>query len=223
MSITPVKKRTQFALAAAAVCGAALQVAPTAQAAENCTVKGDLLHINMDGTRTTVFPQANGSSIGPGVGTASGGINPTYGDVTGSITGRDIQFTVVWHDNKGTAQFKGTVGDDGIARGTATGPQIPINLWNPGPWSSTDALECGAPGGQAGKTATVNTATDIFNKPDGNGTEYLNGDGIPIAKQPGKVQLVEPELCRSNWCHVVAPEVPGDAWIYIGDGMGTYP
>jgi hypothetical protein len=69
----------------------------------------------------------------------------------------------------------------------------------------------------------VITPTDIFNKPDGNGTEYRNANGIPIAKQPGQVQLVEPELCRNNWCHVVAPEVPGDAWIYIGDGMGTFP
>lgn len=129
--------------------------------------------------------------------------------------------------------FDGAVGADRRATGQANGK--PFTVDNPlictakeataepqtDPKPQPDPKPQTEP--QAGKTATVVMATNIFNNPDGNGTEYLNAEGNPIPKQPGQVQLVEPELCRSNWCHVVAPEVPGDAWIYIGDGMGTFP
>jgi hypothetical protein len=69
----------------------------------------------------------------------------------------------------------------------------------------------------------VNRDTNIFDAPDGRGTEYRDANGDPIFKSPGPVTLVEPELCRNDWCHVVAPEVPpGTGWIYIGEGFGTY-
>jgi hypothetical protein len=94
-------------------------------------------------------------------------------------------------------------------------------------WSTPDgSVTCTSPSGSSGaKTATVLQATDIYNAPNGTGQPYKDANGANRFKPPGQVQLVAPELCNTatNWCHVVAPEVPGQAYIYIGDGLGTYP
>jgi hypothetical protein len=221
------KRKTQNAqllVAAAALGAGGLLAAPTAHAVENCTVPGEYLRLDMpeNGGYTITLSTKNGAIGDSGLSLATPELG-VYGKVVGGITGRNVDFTITWNDTKTNARFIGTVGQDGFASGTATGASVPINQWNPGPWRSTEPLNCAAEQGAAAKTATVNKATNIFNKPDGLGTEYLNAAGTPIFKPPGQVQLVAPDLCRNDWCHVVAPEVPGDAWIYIGDGFGTFP
>lgn len=219
-------KKSQLIAAAVALGAGGLLTAPAAQAA-SCTVTGDHINLTHDFPRHSVYVQASGSSLGPEAVVSTNGINPVYGKVSGSIAGNAVDFIIDWNDNQGQAHYRGTVGADGVASGTSSGNVVPINLWNPTNWKSDQPLNCDAlntgPATGTAKTATVKQATNIFNKPDGNGTEYLGANGSPIFKAPGQVQLVAPELCRSNWCHVVAPEAPGDAWIYIGDGIGTFP
>ncbi|MFD8828694.1 CAP domain-containing protein [Streptomyces sp. NPDC059605] len=77
---------------------------------------------------------ANGSSIGPQcVATTLGGESGAYGTVSGGINGSTIEFTITWDHHPGPAVHTGTVGPDGVPRGTATGPAI-HNTWEPGPW-----------------------------------------------------------------------------------------
>ncbi len=207
-----------FAATATVVAGGCLTM-PVAHAS-SCTVNGEYLSIHQVNGNHTVTLQASGSTLGPGVVVATDGINPVYGHATGSIAGTTVNFVIDWDDNQGTAIYSGDTGSDGFAHGNSTGNVVPINLWNPGPWDSTDALDCSqlTPTGQ---TAFVNQPDNIYDQPDGNGNEYLDDNGNPIFKPVGQVQLVEPDGCRNDWCHVVAPEVPGPAWIYAGDGFVT--
>ena len=228
MSVTiTTRNLATFAASATAVAAAGLLSMPVAHAA-SCTVNGDYLRFQQhEGPYTTTTSvNAKGSALGPGVvSVPPSGTNGTYGKASGSINGRDINVHIIWDDNKGTADFTGTIGDDGIARGNSTGTPIPINLWTPGPWDTAPGqLSCTDDQNGAAKTATVLQATNVFNQPDGRGTEYRNANGNTISAPPGKVQLVEPDLCRDNWCHIVPPAgVNGEAWIYIGEGFGTYP
>jgi hypothetical protein len=204
----------------AVIVAAGFLAVPTAQAAHSCTVNGGYLQLYQPDGQHSVSVQANGSTLGPGAVVSTHGVNPVYGNATGSVSGNVVDFVIDWNDNKGTAIYRGTVGDDGIAHGTATGNVIPINLWNPGAFDSTNTLTCPA-ATPAAQTATVNKPDDIYDQPDGNGTPYKDANGKNIFKPKGQVQLVAPDNCRNNWCHVVAPEVPGDAWIYAGEGYVT--
>jgi len=220
-------KLSTAAVSATAVAAAGFLSVPVAHAA-TCTVNGDYLRLQQhEGPYTTTTSvNANGSALGPGVVTVPpSGTNPTYGNATGSINGNQVTVHIVWNDNKGTADFTGTIGDDGIAKGSSTGTPIPVNLWNPGPWDTAPGqFTCTNDQAPATKTATVLKASTVFDSPDGQGTEYRNANGNAIFASPGKVQLVAPDLCRNDWCHIVPPAgVNGDAWIYIGEGYGTYP
>jgi hypothetical protein len=135
--------RFQSFLAATALAftAGAIVAVPAAQAEPTCTVPGPHLTLHQANGYDIVV-SANGATLGP---TGLARANPemaTYGDVSGGIQGRTINFTITWSDNKGTAHFTGTVGDDGVAHGTSSGPSVPVNLWNPGPWDSVGALTC---------------------------------------------------------------------------------
>jgi len=140
----------------------------------------------------------------------------------------NIDFTINWGDvtNHITGQIDPVAGFayGQVAKGGNNGG------WT---WSAQhEHWTCAANstgGTQTAKTATVSIATDVYNAPDGNGQPYKNGDQN-VAAQPGQVQLVGPELCKSNdWCHIVPPQGAGNpSWIYIGPGengarFGTYP
>lgn len=128
----------------AAVVVGGLLAAPTANAETTCTVPGQYLNLHQSNGYDMVI-SANGASLGP---TGLARANPsmaTYGDVTGGIKGRLVDFTIKWSGNQGEAHFTGAVGDDGVAHGTSTGPSVPVNLWNPGPWDSTEPLTCTSP------------------------------------------------------------------------------
>jgi hypothetical protein len=78
------------------------------------------------------------------------------GKATGGIAGNKVDFIVDWPQDYGggATHFRGEVGADGIAHGTASGSaahgQYPSSngAWEslivPGPWDSTTKLNCGA-------------------------------------------------------------------------------
>jgi hypothetical protein len=73
-----------------------------------------------------------------------------------------------------------------------------------------------AGGTGAGQTVTILQPSTIYKA--ANGAPYTDAKGNEKFKPTGaKVQLVGPEFCTGDWCHIVGtPEVNGDAWIYGG-------
>ncbi|MGZ6777723.1 MAG: hypothetical protein ACXVGO_01880 [Mycobacterium sp.] len=159
--------------------------------------------------------------------------NNKHGTAIGSIAGHHMDVTVTWDDGT-TQHYAGDVAGDGShANGTEPFAWQSYNTAftcaDPAPAAKPDTPKQGdQPADQPAvqPTATVLKKTDIYSAPNGDGTQFKDADGVPIFKSPGTVQLVAPELCDTNthWCHVVAPEVPGGTgFIYIGDGLGTFP
>ncbi|HZQ33246.1 MAG TPA: hypothetical protein VFB19_16105 [Mycobacterium sp.] len=144
-----------------------------------------------------------------------GSQDSSFGDVTGGLNGRHAEFLVHWDqgpEGGNKWQYSGDVGDDLGLAGTLRAPGVTEA------WHSEVPVECVAPKPDASpaasqKTATVLQAVDVYNQPDGTGTVYRDAAGqkifLPVGRQ---VQLVKP--CRENWCQVVDPDVPGDAWVY---------
>jgi len=154
----------------------------------------------------------------------------TFGTANGSINGRTIKINVTWDQGPGRglwSDITGQINDDLFASGTAKNSQGVTNTWKTSAKQRcvpAEKPQPPPPPPQAPKTATVLKATNIHDLPDGEGTPFLDENGEPIFKPPGQVTLIEPGLCRDQWCHVVAPEVPpGEGWIYIGEGHGTFP
>ncbi|PEG35292.1 hypothetical protein CQY20_22230 [Mycolicibacterium agri] len=146
-----------FASAAFAAGFVAVAGAKEASAETTCTVTGQYFNLHQDNGYDLVI-SANGSTLGP---TGLARANPqtaVYGDVKGGINGRLVDFTITWSDNKGQAHFTGAVGDDGIAKGNSTGPSVPINLWNPGPWTSNEPLNCTSPEAEKAKQGPLVSA-----------------------------------------------------------------
>jgi hypothetical protein len=151
MSLTITQKLV--GAAATAVAAGGFLAVPAAHADTTCTVPGSArtgwpLYLHQtNGYDLTIQADAGGSKLGP-----SGSVVFTNeqgsreqgasGSVSGAIAGRAIDFTITWENNQGQAHFTGTVGDDGIAHGTSTGPPVPDNLWEPGQWGSTNRLTC---------------------------------------------------------------------------------
>jgi hypothetical protein len=206
-------------VAATALCVGGLLVAPTAHAAD-CTVNGDLLHISQSkgGPYSyTLFVNANGSTIGPkgGLNVPDGGL---YGNVSGKITGTHIDFTINWDEfypgttggpvgGKFSNQFTGDIGPDGIARGTSSGDTIPINIYKPGVWQSTDKLTCdaggGGGGGTAGATHTVLEDVRLFDKPNGNDLGVdLKKDDVVTLNGPCPINKADNIDGSNGWCEV---------------------
>lgn len=189
-----------------------------AHAEPSCTVNGDYLRLNQNFGPyvTTVTVNAKGSSLGPGVVTVPpSGTNGTYGSASGSINGRNIDFVVTWNDNKGTAHFTGTVGDDGTARGNSTGTPIPINLWNPGPWVSSTPLTCPAGQGTGGQglSAKVVNDVDVYNITDGPGKRMIG-----TLRAPSVVPLLEP-CSFEGFCRVSVPNMDGGSGFAWAPGL----
>jgi hypothetical protein len=202
--------------AAAALCLGGLLVAPAAHAA-NCTVAGDGLHLTTpinDNVGYTIFVNASGSSIGPGVvlNVPDGGL---YGKASGSINGDKIDFTINWDEfypgtrggpvgGKFVNHFTGTIGTDGIANGTSTGDTIPINIYKPGAWHSTDKLNCeGTGGGATGATHTVLGTVRLFDKPNGNDLGVdLQKDDVVTLNGPCPINNADNTDGANGWCEV---------------------
>ena len=184
------------------------------------------------GSFTFVIPTQGDRAVGDADAVGKDPGQLSHGHSSGGVTGKDIDVTVYFDDgflNGKTARFTGQVHDDG----SASGDLIDLTTNKTEPWASqfSDRIDCEKRAQQTSPTATVSIATDVYNAPDGNGQPYTNGvQNQNVAAQPGQVQLVGPELCKSNdWCHIVPPQGAGNpSWIYIGPGengvrFGTYP
>jgi hypothetical protein len=67
-----------------------------------------------------------------------------------------------------------------------------------------------------GQTVSILQPSTIYKA--AHGAAYTDANGNEVFKPTGaKVQLVGPEFCTGDWCHIVGtPEVTGQAWIYAG-------
>lgn len=184
---------------------------PVAYAEDVCTVPGEYLNLHLGpqpalGYRASLTVQAAGATIGS---SALAKVSPelgTYGKATGSVRGRTVDFTITWDATGTQARFTGTVGEDGIARGTSTGATVPINLWVAGDWESMSPLDCASVA-----TATVTSDVDVYdkkNEPDG------AGQVVGILRAGTQVQLAG-SCAPSSWCQVSGPNVPGGwGWVW---------
>ncbi len=143
------------------------------------------------------------------------GSNGTMGQMTGGLKGTHADFTINWDqgpDAGTSSHFVGDVRDnlslDGNVRDQPSGAG--------GLWHLDGRVECIGPGAAANKPptqATVDVATDIYDKPDGKGQRIGT-------LEVGEVHpLMEP--CRDDWCRVGAIELGGfdglpngTAWVY---------
>lgn len=212
MSQVTIVNKSQLFVAAAAIGAAGFVAVPAAHADVTCTVPGEYLYLNQGprpdigfGHQAEVIVNANGATLGPGGMATVGPELATYGNASGSIQGRTIDFTITWDDTRTQAHFTGTVGDDGIAHGISTGESVPINLWNPGPWDSQGPLNCGE---AAITVQVVDEDVDVYDVPGG------VGNVIGILRVNSRVELVGD--CRpQDWCQVKSPAVPGgQGWVW---------
>jgi hypothetical protein len=216
-----------LALASVAGTVTALTAAAPAQADPPCTFTNDTIALRRtDSLLLVPTVEKGGKAVGPNA-VLFDHLDPPFtefdrtdGSAGGKI-GDPYRIDVDFNSSKGNEHYIGFITTKGGATGWIqnSNPQISFTIPDGQMTCTSDSG-----GGQAGtKTATVLQSTDIFNKPQGD--PYKDANGNNKFKAPGSVQLVAPDLCKDNWCHVVgAPEVPqGPAWIYIGDGMGTYP
>lgn len=81
-----------------------------------------------------VFESANQVAGGPSTWFYPNGSRDT-GSITGSIDPNG-QVNVSWYDPDSRVDFVGTVGSDGIARGTRPGSDAPVS------WNSTTQMQC---------------------------------------------------------------------------------
>jgi hypothetical protein len=125
--------------AATAIASGGFLPVSTAHAGPNCTVPGPHLDLHQS-TGYDVTVDASGAALGPTARVLAQ--QPTSpGNVTGSISGRTLDFTIMWSGSKAYVHFTGTVGDDGFAHGTSTGSETPVKL-DPGAWDSITRLTC---------------------------------------------------------------------------------
>jgi hypothetical protein len=217
--------------AAVALSTGGLLVSPTAHAAANCTVDGEYFVIHQD-NGVDIMVAANGSTLGPSAHSNRGNDQGPAGTLTGSITGRKIDFSVTWYTNQygllgdpGTAHFTGFIGDN-LADGNSTGKPWQVKaedgittFWAASHWNSVGypficaADDTPATDPKALGDATVAVATDIYDKPDGKGQKI---GSLAV----GEVHPVM-EPCRDDWCRVGRIELGGydglpngTAWVY---------
>ncbi|MET8746897.1 CAP domain-containing protein [Streptomyces sp. NPDC004728] len=160
--------------------------------AESCIVIGPYLRLTQGNPllRQGVTANANGSSIGPECVAEMGGIDPVYGNVSGQITGHAIEFTITWDHNLGNAMYTGTVGSDGVTRGTATGPVIP-NTWDPGPWQTS----AGALAGPADMSVEATELFQLINDARTHPSKYPPSGDAALAKMTACPNAFQ----SSNW------------------------
>jgi hypothetical protein len=145
---------------------------------------------------------------------------PMNGTIRGGIDGRQVKFTVTW-DEAGpltgtTENFYGQVnsGTDVSGQLTEGNTQWASDTWH---WQGdVKCTDSAATANKALTQATVDVATDIYDKPD------VKGQKIGTL-YPGEVHpLMEP--CHDDWCRVGQIELGGyeglpngTAWVYTKD------
>lgn len=164
MSAKTIVTRSALYAAAAALGTAGLLTSPAAHA-DSCTVNGGLLVLTVHRPGRTYEVQAavQGSKISGNVTSTNTGEAQAAGTVSnGIIAGNAIDFIVDWGDRfgGGATHFRGTVGADGFAHGTASGSAAhsadkPDDVqFEQGDWDSNGPLNCGTDGQPANQPAS---------------------------------------------------------------------
>ena len=187
--------------------------------------------LSQDNGWAVQFNSTGPSATGPATASSDTGTQ-MHGTLSGGINGRAVDFTINW-DNGSRGRYVGQVNEDaGFAAATGTtgdsgwrllGPLECLTPNNPLP-PAPPPLEQQVPKPLPYQVpppvvveipkqfATVVSPVDVYNLPDGKGTVYKKADGSNVFLETGRqLQLVEP--CRSDWCHLVVAEVPGEAWV----------
>jgi hypothetical protein len=231
MSAKTIVHRSALFAAAAALSTAGLLVGPAAHADKySCAVNGSpfQLRVHVPGRTYDVEVQAQGSKLSGDARAANTyfSLTSAAGSVSsGVIAGTAINFIVEWGQRwgGGATHFRGAVGSDGFAHGSATGSAAhatddPSKIeFEPGEWDSINKLECPAAGNTDPKpadqkpSATVTSDVDVYNvknEPDG------TGHVVGTLRAGNKVQLLG--TCKKeSWCNVSGDAVPGGSgWVW---------
>jgi hypothetical protein len=228
------------AIAAAAFAGIGVTAAPrvTADPCGNWRTNASTLILNLANGQRANFGLSRPNEFSRNPHTAildtNNGLTHFYGNATGvPVEGKTVDFTVTWSDLDGTtitSHFTGSVGDDGVARGTAvdnTNFQVD--------WTSQGALSCAdqatppgvAPppytgpaknpaGGAvtpAKQTVTILQQSDVYDAANGNHIEE------PFFLEVGRtLDTVSP--CTGDWCLLSIPNLPGAGHGNLPDNQG---
>lgn len=212
----------------------AVPMLPLAPASTGCTFGGDFALQQSNGARvsfSSTGPAASGRALATGTGAGQ-----MHGNVSGSINGRQLDFTIRW-DNGPRGHYTGDVSEfDDFAHGTT------VDEANPdlkATWDSTVPLVCIAPGlgdtpirdlptgptlvnpppppaapaAPAPNAATVTSDVDLYDVP--------GGDGSVIGMlRKGEVVGLAGNCPANDWCQVIDK---GWAWGEFLQGMVKLP
>jgi hypothetical protein len=218
-------KSVLFAAATAMTAAGFLTVPSSAHADPACSqyqIVGDFALKQSNGYRVEFSATGQGFG-GDATATPLSGGAAMKGTVSGSISGRHLDFTIRWNSGP-RGHYIGDVGDDDFAHGLTFDE---ANAGSQANWDSTVPLQCAtaaapapqapaqpappqqAPAGQ--KVATVTNDVDVYNlknEPDGTGTV------IGMLRSGRQVQYLG-SCAQSDWCNVIVPELPGGrGWIW---------
>jgi hypothetical protein len=167
MSANTIVNRSALFAAVTALGTAGFLAAPPAHA-ESCKVNESQLQliVHPPGLTYTVTVSANGSTLSGNVHSTHKNQDGASGNAAGGIAGNSVNFIVDWFPSNGggMTHFRGTVGSDGVAHGTATGSSAKNFSggieFEPGPWDSVKPLSCvavqtGPPAGEPPKPAEL--------------------------------------------------------------------
>lgn len=188
--------------------------------------------LRQDNGYTVSFKSTGPAAAGHAVAIGDSG-QRLEGSLSGSISGRHIEFNIRWNGPGGLGFYTGDVSNDGIAHGTTSNDAA--SRFNGARWDSTTPLACITPADPAPQpapapapipasdfpkvpapdktpapqpAARVATDVDIYAAPGGQGTP------IGTLRKDRQVKLVA--ACKPNdWCQVVLPELPaGSGWVW---------
>jgi hypothetical protein len=230
------------AIAAAAFAGIGVTAAPrvAADPCGNWRTNSPKLILNLANGQTANFALSRPNAFSPNphssnLETGGDGLHDFYAQaITGvPVEGKTVDFTVSWSDLDGTditSHFTGSVGDDGVARGTAVdNKNFQVD------WTSQGALSCAdqatppgvAPppytppaknpaGGAvtpAKQTVTILQQSDVYDAANGNHIEE------PFFLEVGRtLDTVSP--CTGDWCLLSIPDLPGAGHGKLPDNQG---
>jgi hypothetical protein len=162
----------RVAAAAAIGLGGLIAAPPAAQAGFNCTHPGSQFGIDVSPNpiyHLFITNLADGGSDLQGLVTSTmKNENSAAGSSVGSIAGTAVNFIVTWFEPSGggSTHFRGDIGPDGIARGTATGSKAKDSNGNiqleTGPWTSVTPLTCPGPDAAAAPAAPAAPPTNAI-------------------------------------------------------------
>ena len=233
MSQVTIVNKSQVFAAATAISAVGLLVVPVpaqaeptfplAPACSQYKFIGDFALNQSNGYRVE-FPSQGPAASGRATATGGDG-SQMFGNVSGGIQGRNVDFTIRWDGGGAQGHYTGFIGDDDFVHGGSTvDEKTPSSKAS---WDSTVPFGCAdapppaqapaqkppeQPATPAAKTATVaGEAVDVYNaknEPDG------AGQVIGMLTVGTQVQLVG-SCAPSSWCQIAGPNVPGgNGWVW---------